>query len=125
MQRLSKLVMRKRNLRQLLAGAFVLIAFAELGSHVVIDAQGNNVPVEIGVCRVSNVPSNKADCPDQRRQQKETKNLMDEMTTHMVVLNDLTMPHSGIMYRSLGTFSHEAIALSGTPSLPFHPPKQG
>ena len=124
MRSLFNWIMRKRNRRQLLAGAFVLIAIAELGSHFIMDAQDDSMPVEIGVCRLSDAPSNKADCPDQRRQQKETKNLMDEMTTHMVILNDLTMPHSGIMYRTNVSFSHTATALTGEPTLPFHPPKQ-
>jgi hypothetical protein len=116
--------MRKRDRRQLLAAVFVFVAFAELGSHVIIDSQVDNLPPELAACRLSEAPSNRADCPEQRRQQKESKNLMDEVTTHMVVLNDLTMPHSGIMYRSISGFSHSAKALSGETTLPFHPPKQ-
>ena len=108
----------------MLSGAFLLIAFAELGSHVIMDAQGNDLSAELTACRLSETQSPKADCPEQRRQQQETKNLLDEMTTHMVVLNELTMPHSGIMYRTPDSYLSHSHTLSGEPSLPFHPPKQ-
>ena len=124
MRRIFRQLTRKRNVRRMLSGAFLLIAFAELGSHVIMDGQDNSLSAELTACRLAETQSPKADCPEQRRQQQETKNLLDEMTTHMVVLNELTMPHSGIMYRTPDTFIFDSHTLRGEPVLLFHPPKQ-
>ena len=103
---------------------FLFVAFVEMGSHAMIDSQDPNAVTEALACsQTENVPA-RADCPDQRRQRQETKNMMDEMTTHMVILNDLTVPHSGIMYRTGENFGPQVHVASRTLAPPFHPPEQ-
>jgi len=125
MKRLFRLVKRKRNVRRLLAAMFLFVFAVELASHVLIDSQDPNALTVSEACSLNeNIPA-RADCPEQRRQQQETKNLLDEMTTHMVVLNTLTVPHSGIMYRTPTNFSSDDRFVTRSLAPPFHPPEQG
>ncbi|MBV9242442.1 MAG: hypothetical protein JO314_10585 [Acidobacteria bacterium] len=125
MKRLYRLATRKRNTRRLLAAMFLFVFFIEMGSHVLIDSQDSNAVTEAISCSLDdNVPA-RADCPEQRRQQQETKNLLDEMTTHVVVLNSLTVPHSGILYRTPTNFHTDATFTTRSLTPPFHPPEQG
>jgi hypothetical protein len=124
MKRLFRLAKRKKNVRRMLAAMFLFVFIVEMGSHVLIDSQDPNAMSEAVSCSLDdNVPA-KADCPDQRRQRQETKDLMDEMTTHVVVLNDFTVPHSGIMYRTPASYAFESEPASTDLAPPFHPPEQ-
>jgi len=125
MKRLFRIIKRKRNVRRLLAAMFLVVFAVELASHVLIDSQDPNAMTEAASCSLNeNIPA-RADCPEQRRQQQETKNLLDEMTTHMVILNNLTVPHSGIMYRTPASFAPEDSIVDRSLAPPFHPPEQG
>jgi hypothetical protein len=124
MKRLYRLAKRKRNVRRSIAAMFLFVFLVEMGSHVMIDAQDPNAVTEALSCSLEeNVPAS-ADCPEQRRQQQESKNLLDEMTTHVVVLNSLTMPHSGIMYRIPANYAFKAEIVSTDLTPPFRPPEQ-
>ena len=103
---------------------FLFVFFVEMGSHALIDGQDANAVTEASSCSLDeNVPA-KADCPDQRRQRQEAKDLMDEMTTHVMVINNLTVPHTGRMYDTGTNYSSRVHASSAAASPPFHPPKQ-
>jgi hypothetical protein len=108
----------------MLAAAFLFVAFAEMGSHVLIDSQDPHALTEALACSIAeNMPA-KADCPEQRRQRQETKNLLDEMTTHIAVLNSLVVPHSGISFLSPDNYAAGADLVTRALATPFHPPKQ-
>ena len=124
MKRLYRLATRKRNVRRLIAGMFLFVFVVEMASHVLIDSQDPNaLTAEISCSLEEDVPA-RADCPEQRRQQQESKNLMDEMTTHVVILNEMTVPHSGIMYRTGTNYVYNFRLISHPITPPFHPPKQ-
>jgi hypothetical protein len=124
MKRFFRLIKRKKNVRRSLAAMFLFVFVVEMASHVLIDAQEPNAVTEAISCSLSeNVPA-RADCPEQRRQQQESKNLMDEMTTHVVILNEMTVPHSGIMYRTGTNYVYDFRLISHPTTPPFHPPKQ-
>lgn len=124
MKRLFRLAKRKRNIRRAIATMFLFVFLVEMGSHVVVDSQDPNAMTEAASCSLDeNIPA-RADCPEQRRQQQETKNLLDEMTTHMVVLNTLTVPHSGVMYRTGTNYAFQIAPVSTDLTPPFHPPEQ-
>ena len=103
---------------------FLFVAVVELGSHAIIDSQDPHALTEAIACSFAQPMPAKADCPEQRRQRRETKNLLDERTSHMVVLNSLTMPHSGIMYRTIANYAPRDAIVEHDLSPPFHPPKQ-
>jgi len=125
MKRLYRLTTRKKNVRRMLAAMFLLVFFVEMGSHVMIDSQDPNAVTEAVSCSLDeNIPA-RADCPDQRRQRQETKDLLDEMTTHVMVLNNLVIPHSGIMYRTAANYAFETLHVSTDLTPPFHPPELG
>jgi hypothetical protein len=125
MQRLYRLATRKRNIRRILAGMFLFVFVVEMASHVLIDSQDPNAVTEAVSCSFDGKIPDSADCPEQRRQQQETKNMMDEMTTHVViVVSSLTMPHSGIMYRTTTNYADASSVVSRELSPPFHPPQQ-
>ena|SRR5436305_748787 len=125
MKRLYRLATRKRNIRRIIAGMFLFVFVVEMASHIMIDSQDPNAVAEAISCSLDGSFPDRADCPEQRRQQQETKNLMDEMTTHVViVVSSLTMPHSGIMYHTGTNYGSQPIATSRELSPPFHPPKQ-
>ena len=124
MKRPLRLIRRKKNVRRALAAMFLVVFLLEMGSHVLIDSQDPNAVTEAVSCLLDdNIPA-RAECPDQRRQRQETKDLLDEMTTHVVVLNSLTMPHSGIMYRTLTNYAIQIEPVSTDLAPPFHPPEQ-
>jgi hypothetical protein len=109
----------------MLAAMFLFVFLVEMGSHVLIDRQDPNAVTEATSCSLEeNVPA-KADCPDQRRQRQETKDLMDEMTTHVVVLNSLTVPHTGRLYLTPVNYAAQIAVTSRTLAPPFHPPELG
>ena len=103
---------------------FLFVAFVEMSGHALIDSQDPNAVTEAMSCSLSeNVPA-RADCPDQRRQRQETKDLLDEMTTHIVILSSMTVPHSGILYRTPSDFYRRDRIVSRSLAPPFHPPEQ-
>ena len=107
----------------MLAAMFLFVAFVEMGSHALIDSQDPNAVASALACSVTeNVPA-KADCPEQRRQRQETKDLLDEMTTHMVVLNSMVVPHSGRLFTTGANYALRADASSNDLTPPFHPPE--
>ena len=123
MRRLVRTIKRKRNVRRALAAMFLFVFLVEMGSHVLIDRQDPNAVTEAFSCSLDeNVPA-KADCPDQRRQRQETKDLMDEMTTHVVILSSLTVPHTGSLYRTPANYASQNVVVSRTLAPPFHPPQ--
>jgi hypothetical protein len=108
----------------MIAGMFLFVFVVEMASHVLIDSQDPNAVIAAASCSLEeNVPI-RADCPEERRQRQETKNMLDEMTTHVVILSNLTMPHSGILYRTGTNYSSRPAAASRELTPPFHPPKQ-
>ena len=115
---------RKRNVRRMLAAMFLFVLFVEMGSHIVIDSQDPNAIAEALACSANGHTPPHADCPEQRRQRQETKNLIDEMTTHMVVLNTMIVPHTGISYRALDNYSSSDRIITRALAPPFHPPQQ-
>jgi hypothetical protein len=124
MKRLFRLAKRKKNIRRALATMFLFVFFVEMGSHVLIDSQDPNAMTEAVSCNLDEDIPARADCPEQRRQRQETKDLLDEMTTHVVVLNSLTVPHSGVMYRTGTNYAPQAAPVSTDLATPFHPPEQ-
>ena len=123
MTRLRKLVSRKRNLRRIIAGAFVAIAFIEIGSHAFIDSHDAAAFDVLSACKVQQNPTPSADCPERQRQRQESKSLLDEMTTHTVLLTGLTLPLRWSSYDTaiLSSEIVRPIARELTP--PFHPPE--
>jgi len=123
MLRILRPFKRKRNLRRMLAVMFLFVAFVEMGSHALIDSQDPHALVEAMACSLAeNLPA-KADCPERRRQRQETKDLLDEMTTHMVVLNCMVVPHSGRLFSTGTNYLFKTAALSTDLTPPFHPPE--
>jgi len=124
MKRLFRLAKRKKNIRRAIAAMFLFVFLVEMGSHVMVDSQDPNAVTEVISCSLDeNLPA-RADCPEQRRQRQEAKDLLDEMTTHVVVLNSLTVPHSGIMYRTPANYVTSDRIVTRSVAPPFHPPEQ-
>jgi hypothetical protein len=124
MKRLYRLATRKRNVRRMIAGMFLFVFVVELASHVLIDSQDPNAVTQAISCSLDEPVPASADCPEQRRQKQETKNMLDEMTTHVVILTNMVVPHSGIMYRAGTNYASQTRAAWRELSPPFHPPKQ-
>ena len=123
MKRLRKLVKRK-NLRRSIAGAFIVIALIEVGSHAFIDSHDPAALEAMTVCRVYQHSSPVVDCPENQKQRQESRNLKDEMNTHTVVLGGLTVPLRWATYETGQIARPIVYPLSGELSSPFHPPEQ-
>ena len=108
----------------MIAAMFLFVFMIEMGSHMLIDSQDPNAVTEVGVCEISEKIPDRVDCPEQRRQRQETKNILDEMTTHVVVLNSLTVPHAGRMYDTGSNYASTLGDISRSLTPPFRPPKQ-
>ena len=108
----------------MLSAGFLLIAFIEMGSHAFMDSQDFAAIDDLTVCRVTQDAFPRADCPDKRQQRQETKNLLDEMTSHCMILTGMIVPHTGIMYRTISAELSQGEVPARTLEPPFHPPKQ-
>ena len=122
MTRLRKLVSRKRNLRRIVAGAFVAIAFIELGSHAFIDSRDAAIDT-LPACQVQQRPTPIVDCPERQRQRQESKNLLYEMTTHTVLLTGLSLPLRWSSYNTAIVRETTIRPLSRELTPPFRPPE--
>lgn len=123
MTRLRKLVSRKRNLRRLVAGAFVAIAFIELGSHAFLDSRDSAAMDGLSACRVEQNSTPSADCPERQRQRQEQKNLLDEMTTHTVLLTGLSLPLRWSSYNTAIVSGPSVRPIRRELAPPFQPPE--
>jgi hypothetical protein len=124
MKRFLRLIRRKRNLRRLMAGAFLIAFFVEIGSHAFIDSYDADHFETLGFCGIQHEAPTAVDVPADHKRRGPESNLMDEMTIHAVILNDLTSPRCGISYWTSEDFEAVIQPLSGSLSPPFHPPKQ-
>src|SRR3954469_22729811 len=124
MKRFYRLLKRKRNVRRMLAAAFVVIAFIEIGSHAFTDTQDIAHFETLGFCGIQHDAPPSVDSPAKQKQRGPNSNLLDEMTTHAVILNHLTFPRTGVSYWTDETTDPILRSLSGSPTIPFHPPKQ-
>jgi hypothetical protein len=125
MKRLHSMVSRKRNRRRLLAGAFLILAFVEIGSHAYSDSGDLTHFQSFGFCGINHAPPVAVDIPAKQKQRGPSSNLLDEMMIHAVILNDLSSPRCGISYWTSDYVESFPHPLAGNPSTPFHPPKLG
>ena len=119
-----RLIKRRKNVRRLLAGAFIAIAFIEIGLHAFSDSKDLAHFETLGFCGIQHEPPLTADAPTNHKQRGPESNLMDEMTTHAVILNALAVPRAAVSYWTAEEFESIVRPLSGSLSPPFHPPKQ-
>ena len=123
MTRFRKLISRKRNLRRLIAGAFVAVAFIELGSHAFVDSRDAAAIDTLLACQVIQTSTPIADCPERQRQRQQSKSLLDEMTTHTVLLTGLSLPLRWSSYNTAIVRETNVRPLSAELTPPFRPPE--
>jgi len=123
MKRLRLFILRKRNTRRLLAGAFLLLAMIEVGSHAYADSDDFAHFQTLGFCGINHPPQLAVDIPAKQKQRGPSSDLLDEMMIHAVILNDLSSPGCGISYWTSYYVESIPRPLAGNPSTPFHPPK--
>jgi hypothetical protein len=108
----------------MLACAFVLIAMIELGSHAFADSQDIAHFEQLGFCGIQHESPLSIDNPSKQKQRNQNSSLLDEMTTHVVVLSALTLPRVSVSYWTDEPVESATSALAGNLTTPFHPPKQ-
>ena len=123
MKGVFRLFKRKRHVRRMFAAAFLLIAFIEIGSHVICDSEDIAHFQTLGFCGINHGTTVTIDIPTKQKPRGPSSNLLDEMTIHAVILSDLTAPCCGISYWTSEHVETLARPLSGIYSPPFHPPK--
>ena len=108
----------------MLAGAFLVLAFVQISSHAFTDSRDPAHFETLGFCGIQhdNLPA--IDGPTKQKQRAPESNLLDEMTHHAVLLNDLTLPSSHISYWTDESTESVVRFLFGSPTIPFHPPKR-
>jgi hypothetical protein len=107
----------------MLACAFVLIAFVELGSHAFADSQDIAHFETLGFCGVQHESPLSIDNPAKQKQRNQNSSLLDEMTTHVVVLTALTLPRVSVSYWTAEPVESVTAVLDGSLTTPFHPPR--
>src|SRR5881394_884011 len=100
MKRVLKLIKRKNALRRLLATAFVVLMFADIGSHAILDREDGSGFGTSAWCKVLHHLSPSADCPHKRHQGFPQANLSNDVVHHWILLEDMTVPVAGIVYES-------------------------
>ncbi|MEP6703402.1 MAG: hypothetical protein ABJB34_01225, partial [Acidobacteriota bacterium] len=116
---LLRLVRRKR-IARLVAAAFLMIAFFELGSHGII-ASGN--PNAWDWCKTLHTTSPSADCPHKRHQPGPQNNPNTEIAYPLIVVNELELPVPDPFIDTPEVIYTNAHALSRPLAAPFRPPK--
>jgi hypothetical protein len=107
----------------MLAAAFLIVAFIEIGSHAFSDSEDLAHFETLGFCGIQHDAPLAINVPANQKQRGPNSNLLDEMVIHAVILNDLTTPRCGISYWTTEDFQSVVRPLSGSLSPPFHPPK--
>jgi hypothetical protein len=123
MKRFYRVLRRKRNVRRILAAAFLVIAFIEIGSHVFNDSEDLAHFETLGFCGIQHEPPLAVDSPSRQKQRGPNSNLTDEMVIHAAILNDFAAPRCGISYWTSDHVKSIVRPLFGNLSPPFHPPK--
>ena len=105
-----------------MAGAFLMIAILEMGSHAYMNSQLPTGLEGIPLCQVAPDRPTTVDCPVQQKHRGSEINL-DETLIHAMILNKMTVRTGGIVYRSSVIVRSIVHPLSGVSNPPFHPPK--
>jgi hypothetical protein len=106
----------------MLAGAFLVIAVIEIGTHAFGGTRDLSHFETRGFCGIRH---NRlaVDSAPTKKQRGPNYNLFDELTHHAVILNDLTFPSTSISYWTGESTESIVRPLSGEITPPFHPPK--
>ena len=104
--------------------AFVLIVFSEIGSHRINDSEDITHFETLGFCGIQHNLSLAAVGPNKQKQRGPNSDLLDEMTTHAAIPNNLTLLQSRLSYWTDTNPKSNICPLSGNLTTPFHPPKQ-
>jgi hypothetical protein len=124
MKRVYKLIRHKRNVRRLLALAFVLIMFIEVGSQAILDNQDPNSANASAWCNILHHLSPSADCPHKRHDSAPQSNPFGDVTHYWAALGEFTLPVADIVYDTPPIAHSTATPLSRAITPPFLPPKQ-
>ena len=124
MKRLYRFALGKLNVRRIFAAAFLVIAFLEIGSHAFTDSQDLAHFDSAGFCGIQHDRPLTLDSTTKHKQRAPESNLLDEMTTHAAILDDLAVPRCGVSCWTDPVADSVIRPLSGNLSTPFHPPKQ-
>jgi len=123
MKGLYRLWMRKVNARRMLAGAFLVFAFIDIGSHAFTDSYDLAHFEALGFCGIQHDRPLTIDSSTKHKQRSPESNVLDEMTTHAVILTDLALPRCSVSCWTVDTAESVVRPLSGKLTTPFHPPK--
>lgn len=124
MDRFYKLIKRKGNVRRLLAMGFFLIMFVELSSHALLENQNSSMSNDMTWCDVMHHVPHSAECPHNRKPKGPENNLYSEASHHWALISEVTLPVSGILYRSEFFDRTTVSPISRPQTPPFQPPKQ-
>jgi hypothetical protein len=115
---------RKSNVRRLLAVGFFLIMFVQIGSQAVLEARASNMPNDLTWCDLKHHVPHSADCPHNQKPRGPENNVFSNFTHDWALAPTVTLPISGILYRSEFFFRTSAHPISRPQAPPFQPPKQ-
>ena len=117
------LIKHKRSVRRLLATGFLVLMLADIGAHAIIDNQDPD-SLSAAWCKVLHHLSPSADCPHKRHQGFPQANLSNDITHYWIMLADLTVPVSGIVYTTPAISTSAGDPIDRALAPPFQPPKQ-
>ncbi|MEP6945188.1 MAG: hypothetical protein ABJA02_04665 [Acidobacteriota bacterium] len=98
--------------------------FVELSSHAVLENQNSSMTSDLTWCDVTHHIPHSADCPHNRKRRGPEGNFYGEANHHWVLIGDVTLPVSGVLYRSEFFDLSPAHPISRPQTPPFQPPKQ-
>ena len=102
----------------------MLLMFADLGSHAIIDSGDPNGLNASAWCNILHHLSPSADCPHKRHSGLPQANLSNDVVHHWILLGDFTVPVTGVVYETAPPVSPIAGPIDRALPPPFHPPKQ-
>jgi len=120
-----KIIKRRKTVRRLLALGFLVVMFAEIGSHAALDnSSGSENSNAWSTCFFLHKTSPSADCPHKHRPFGPQSAAMDEMSHHWALMPEFSFPKWGFSYE-IPPFELNPVAiLSREMSPPLPPPKQ-
>jgi hypothetical protein len=124
MKRYCRLFKRKYGVRRFFAGALLLIAFIETASHANVGSHQQAGKDGKAFSDMWHNGHTAADCPFHQKHPGRDSSLKDEITNHVTIAGELTVPLRGALRDEPPIFLGNVHTLSRPFSPPFRPPKQ-
>ena len=124
MTRYLAIVRRKRNIRRVFGGLFLIVFALDIGSHASACYQYQSNGTLLSWCKELHHTSPSADCPHKRHPGLPSSAVQDEVSHHTALLQTFIPEFTGVVFNLEPLDREPVIFSSRTLTPPSQPPKQ-